>query len=469
MNPELLALRLKLSGNRIKKTVFISAGKISDKEKVLPAVMQLLPYNVKIYATEGTSIFLESHGVPNTCVRKIAEGGEPNPASLLRANAFDLVVNILTGDSDYDESSDAKKIRSLAIENEIPLITDTDVALALMAKLVRNLQLEPFIPVNNSWDILEHIRRLVHERGGFANYHAHLDKAYLMTPERLAISQISMQAKWSLYSELKSQYTEEDLYERIKRGVQFQIDTGTTHFRTLIDADSIIGLKGVNAALRVQKEFRDQILFEIGTQPLEGVRDPETRRFFERACEMVDVVGGLPSRDRPEPEKHFDIILQIAKSLGKRVDVHVDQENSPEEDETRLLAMKTMEHGMEGRVSAIHSISVATKPIHEQEEIARMLADAGISVIVCPSAALSMEQREQYSVPIHNSIAPLSRYRKAGVKVVMGVDNIYDFFMPFVDGDMMTEVRMFAEATRFYDATVIADMACDKSLFATTA
>jgi cytosine/adenosine deaminase-related metal-dependent hydrolase len=464
-DPELLGLRLKLSGSRIKKRIFVSTGSVSEKQRLLPAIKQLMPYNVTICATEGTSTFLGLQGVPNMCIRKINEGGTPNAASLLRANAFDLVVNILTGDTGYDEGSDAKKIRSLAIEYGVPLITDTDVALETIAKLVLDLQREPFIPAGDDWDILKHIRRGVAKRGGFANYHAHLDKAYLITPERLRIAQIAMRDKWRLYSELKSQYTIEDLYERIKRGLLAQIDQGTTHFRTLVDADSIIGVKGVEAALMVQREFRNQIRFEIGTQPLEGVRDPETRRFFEKACEMVDVVGGLPSRDRPEPEKHFDIILQIAKSLGKRVDVHVDQENSPEEDETRLLALKTMEHGMQGRVSAIHSISVGCKPVHEQEEVAKMLADAGVSVIVCPSAALSMEQREQYSTLIHNSIAPVVRFRQAGVKVVLGVDNIHDFFMPFVDGDMMTEVRMLAEATRCYDAEWLADIACDKSLF----
>jgi adenosine deaminase len=465
VSPELLALRLKLSGSQIKKAVFVSAGKLADKEKILHAIQKLLPHNVTIYATQGTSAFLEVRGIQNVCVKKINESLEPNPASLLSANTFDLVINILTGDADYDEKSDAKKIRLIAIDYGVPLITDIDVAIATIDKLVKNLAREPLIPEGTSWNMLRHLRQLVHERDGFANYHAHLDKAYLMTPERLGISQISMQDKWKLYRDLKEAYTIQDLYERIKRGVQSQIDQGTTFFRTLIDADSVIGLKGIEAALMVQKEFHGQIHFEIGVQPLEGVRDLETRRFFERACEMVNVVGGLPSRDRPEPEKHLDTILQIAKALGKRVDVHVDQENSPEEDETRLLARKTIEHGMQGRVSAIHAISLACKPVHEQEETAKLLKSAGVSVIICPSAALSMEQREHFSAPIHNSIAPLVRLQNAGVKVVLGTDNIYDFFMPFVDGDMMTEVRMLAEAARFYDAGVLADIACDKSLF----
>ena len=77
---------------------------------------------------------------------------------------------------------------------------------------------------------------------------------------------------------------------------------------------------------------------------------------------MADVVGGLPSKDRPTPEKHLDIIMSIAREQNKRLDVHVDQENNPFENETEMLARKTIEHGLEGRVSAIHAISVSAKP-----------------------------------------------------------------------------------------------------------
>ena len=49
-------------------------------------------------------------------------------------------------------------------------------------------------------------------------------------------------------------------------------------------------------------------------------------------------MGGLPSKDRPAPEKHIDILMDIAKDLGKKLEVHVDQENNPYESETEMLA-----------------------------------------------------------------------------------------------------------------------------------
>ena len=124
-----------------------------------------------------------------------------------------------------------------------------------------------------------------------------------------------------------------------------------------------------------------------------------------------------------------------------------------------MLAAKTVEYGMEGKVFAVHSISVAAKAPPDQERIIRRVKDAGVGVIVCPSAALSMKQLDAYAM-LHNSIAPVPALLKAGVPTYLGVDNIHDLFMPIVDGDMWVECRMLMEACRFYDIRAVAKMAC---------
>ncbi len=302
--------------------------------------------------------------------------------------------------------------------------------------------------------------------GGMACYHAHFDKAYLISQDNLRLSQVDMQKKWELYKYLKENYTHNDLVERISRGVEKMLSQGVTYCRTHVDADSTVKLLPVQAALEVKQKYEDRIVFEIGIQPLEGVLNEEPRNYFRQACEMADVIGGLPSRDRPVPEEHVDYILDLGRKLGKRVDVHVDQENNPFEDETAMLARKTIKHGMEGRVSLIHAISLAAKPEAKQEEIIKMVKDAGLRIVVCPSAAISMKQLK-IEAPLHNSIAPLAKLLEAQVPVVLGVDNIHDLFQPLVDGDMWFECRLFMEACRFYDLEQVARIACDKSGFST--
>ncbi len=469
---EELGFNLKLLGKKSKKNVLVSAGKIADKERMFPALHRLSKLNVNLLATPGTYRFLKQKGVENQEIHKIADKREPNIRTFLDENRLDLIINVLTGDNDYDESSDSKLIRTLAIENGIPLYTDVDVAILSIDQLVKR-DAEGFYKykvadAKKPWDMREEFLRLVAENGGFTSYHAHYDKAYLISPDNLRLSMVDMQKKWALYKHLKENYTREDLAERIGRGVQKMIDQGATHCRTLIDADSTIRTMGVEAALEVKKKFKGQIHFEIGVQPLQGVLDDDSREQFEKACSMADVVGGLPSKDRPTPEKHLDIIMRIAREQNKRLDVHVDQENNPFENETEMLARKTIEHGLEGRVSAVHAISVSAKPVHEQERIIRLLKDAGVSVIVCPSAALSMRQLDMQG-PLHNSIAPVPKLLDAGVQVYLGVDNVYDLFMPLVDGDLWFESRLLMEACRFYDIDRVAKLVTDRSGFGTLA
>ena len=462
---ELLAFNLKLLAKRSKKNVLVSAGETRDKQRMLPAIRRLNTLNIDFYATPGTYRFLKANGVEATEIHKITDQRSPNILSFLKANRFDLVINVLTGDNDYDEDSDAKLIRRLSIENGIPLITDPDVGIATLEQLMldseRGTYRYKIADDSQPWDLHSRFLQRVEELGGLASHHAHFDKAYLITMENLRLSQVDMQKKWDLYKFLKENYTLPDLIERISRGVEKMIEQGVTYTRTMVDADSTVKLLPVQAAMKVKEKYKDRIQFDVGVQPLQGVLNPESYPYFEQACELADFVGGLPSRDRPTPEKHLDVILSLAKRLNKCVDVHIDQENNPLENETELLARKAIEHGMEGKVFGVHAISLAAKPEREQDRIIEIVKDAGMSIIICPSAAMSMRQLDM-TAPLHNSIAPFPKLMEAGVPTYLGVDNIHDLFMPIVDGDIWFECRMLMEACRFYDIEKVAEWACAK-------
>ncbi|MFT4079022.1 amidohydrolase family protein [Rhodomicrobium sp.] len=466
---EMLAFNLKLLGRKSRKKVLISAGKEDDKARMLPAIQQFLSLEVDVFATPGTHRFLTRHGIDTVEIHKITDGRAPNIRTFLNENRFDLVINVLTGDNDYDESSDAKLIRKLCIENGIPLITDCDVGIETLQQIVRDTNKGTFrykLSDNSEpWNLRLHFMEAVEKLGGFASHHAHFDKAYLVNMENLRLSQVDMQKKWEIYRYLKENYTHDDLVERISRGLETMIAQGVTYCRTMVDADSTVGLLPIKAAVEVKKRYADQIHFEVGVQPLQGVLDPASYEQYAEACAMADYCGGLPSRDRPRPEAHLDTILDLAKRLGKPVDVHVDQENNPLENETELLAEKTIEHGMQGRVFGVHAISLGAKSEREQDRIIQKILDADMGIVICPSAALSMAQLPM-TAPLHNSIAPFPKLLAAGVRTYLGVDNIHDLFMPIVDGDVWTECRMLMEACRFYDIQQVAKWACARPIAA---
>lgn len=459
---DLIGFNLKMLAKGHKRSLLISAGAMEDKQFLLEACQKMAAIGVGIYATPGTHRFLAENGVESVAARKISSDEEPNIRTLIQNGKVDFVVNIKTGDTTYDEASDAASIRSLSIKNGIPLYTDRLVARETIELVLSDVKAGTYQykvdSKDSPWDLKSRFLELVRQKGGFSNHHGHFDKAYLISPENLALGFADMEKKWELYRHLKENYTHEDLVERISRALQTVVDQGAQYCRTMVDADSIIGLKPIHAAVEVKERFKDKIRFEIGVQPLEGVLDMASREQYIEACKLADYCGGLPSRDRPREGEHLDIVMQTAKELNKMVEVHVDQENNPFQHETELLALKTIEHGMQGRVYGIHSISVSAKDESEQDRIIKLAKEADIGIVICPSAALSMKQLPMQG-PLHNSIGPFVKLKEAGVRTYLGIDNIADLFMPIVDGDMWTEVRMLMEACRYYDLEQIAEWA----------
>lgn len=295
-------------------------------------------------------------------------------------------------------------------------------------------------------------------KGGFVNCHAHFDKAFIITEDNLQQSQISMEAKWQLYKKIKQSYTPEDLRNRIRRCMKIMVKQGVRYVRSFIDIDPTVGFKCLEAAVDVKKEFAGRCELIIVSQTLEGVLRPEARVLIEQAAPRVDVIGGLPSYDRPQAAEHLDVIFALAKKYHKQVDVHIDQENNPAERDTELLVKKIIDHGLEGRVNAVHVISLSAQPEDYFQYVLQLMVKAQLNIIVCPAAALGMKQLRDKIAPVHNSIARVSEFMEAGLTVTLGSDNISDIFQPFIDGDMYSEVRMLMEACRLYDMEKLIDI-----------
>lgn len=315
------------------------------------------------------------------------------------------------------------------------------------------------------WHLESFFLDKVDELGGFVCHHAHFDKAYLISEEGLKLSQSSLQEKWKLYRKLKDEYTEYTLHTRMARCIENMIYQGVSKCRTFIDADQIVGLLPMKVAVDLKREYaRKDFDLQLAVQPLEGVLKPEAQKIFVQACEMADVIGGLPDRDE-DPIAHMDFIFNLSKDMNKPVDVHVGQNNIPSERESEMVADKTFEHGIEGKVRLVHAISLACQPKEDRQRVISKLQEAGVGVVVCPSAAISMKQQSDILAPIHNSIAPVMELIEGGVDVMLGVDNIHDLFMPLVDGDLWFECRLMMEAIRCYDLDLIAKIATNTKGF----
>lgn len=300
------------------------------------------------------------------------------------------------------------------------------------------------------FDLKSQLLDAIRANGGWVNCHAHFDKAYYISRDELDKSMVDMEEKWRMSDDIKRTATPEQVEGRIRRALDALIAQGAQATMSFIDAYDAVGHKHMDAALKVRKEYSGKIKIYYATQPLAGLIDPAARTLYEELTSQADYAGGLPSFDRPNDNENIEHLFSIAKNLNKPIHVHTDQENNPNERDTENIIEAVKKYGYQGRVSLVHAISVSAQPKEYRERIYKELANLGIRVIVCPSAALGMRQLDNYTAPLHNSIANVSEMLDAGVIVGLGIDNIADYYQPFIDADMWVELRMLQEACRFY-------------------
>ena len=307
---------------------------------------------------------------------------------------------------------------------------------------------------------LDRLKMLIEKNGGFINAHAHFDRAYTATTGDFENDNVNAHLfeKWELVNNFKSNASEERYYNHISEAIYNQIKMGVVAGLSFIDCDSVSEDRALRAALRAKDDWKNKFTLKIACQTLQGVLDPEPKTWFEKYAHHYDIIGGLPKKDLHREAEHIDVLMKTAKKNNQRVHVHVDQLNTPAEKETELLARKTIEHGMEGKVTAVHSISLAAHPKYYRNEVYKIALDAGLSFVSCPTAWIDHCRDDSYTVN-HNAITPIDEMVPLGITVAIGSDNICDVYKPFSNGDMMTELRFLLEATHFYDVEKLVEIA----------
>ena len=119
-------------GYRIpQKGILLSTGAPKQKVDMLEAARMLQQQGFTLYATGGTSAFLEENGVKTVRVYWPSEEGTPQALDLLHRKEIDMVVNIPKNLSS-SELDNGYKIRRSSIDLNIPLITNARLASAFI-------------------------------------------------------------------------------------------------------------------------------------------------------------------------------------------------------------------------------------------------------------------------------------------------------------------------------------------------
>ena len=273
---------------------------------------------------------------------------------------------------------------------------------------------------------------------GIINAHAHFDKSLLIDRKQYVDEPPPVRAGW--VREMKQDFTVEDITVRARRLLDASVRRGIIGIRTNVDVDTVVGLKGIEALLTLKAEYREKLDLHVVAFNQEGfLRYPETQELLEEALVMgADSVGGHTSIDATAKQQHIDILFSIAQRRGVNIDFHADETGRADDHMLPYLIEKTKATGYQGKVNAVHCCSLAViSPEAAQNDIAG-LSDAGIKVIVCPTAIATRQ------------LTDVKGILAAGCTVGLGTDNIQDLFNPLGNGDMFDIGRLLTFVKRFY-------------------
>lgn len=307
-------------------------------------------------------------------------------------------------------------------------------------------------------DLKEIILQKIKEKGGWVNAHAHLDRAYTITPEKFKQANALREEKWKLNADIRKSSTADEIYDRMAKGTELLLSQGVVATATYIDVDPDIKDKAIKASEKLRDAYKSQMQFKFINQSSYGILTPETREWFDVGVDFVDIIGGLLKSAAGRENEYLDIIMNAAKQKNKMIHIHVDENNSPSEKETEMVARKTIEHGLHGKVVGIHGISINAHPKDYREKVYELMKEAGMMMVACPISWANARRNEELT-PTHNPITPLDEMSKYDIPVAVGIDNLYDIFMPFNDGNIWNDLRLLMEANRFYDIDAIAEVA----------
>jgi carbamoyl-phosphate synthase large subunit len=130
------------------KRVLLSTGRIESKAELLEPIRRLHARGVKLYATGGTAKFLRQHGLPVTRLHWPLDEKSPNALEYIKKRKVDLVINI-PKNFQKEELTNGYLIRRAAVDYNVMLVTNRQIAMRLIEALDNNVQDRLHI---KSWD-----------------------------------------------------------------------------------------------------------------------------------------------------------------------------------------------------------------------------------------------------------------------------------------------------------------------------
>lgn len=277
----------------------------------------------------------------------------------------------------------------------------------------------------------------------FCEPHVHLDTTQTAGEPSWNISGTLFEGieRWT---ERKAMLSIEDVKNRAKQTLKWQIANGIQHVRTHVDVSdpSLIALK---AMLEVKEEMKDWVDIQIVAFPQEGILSfPNGKALLEEAVVLgADVIGAIPhfefTREYGIESLHY--VFELAQKYDRLIDVHCDEIDDEQSRFIETLAALAHKFAMGDKVTASHTTAMHSYNGAYASRLFRLLKMSGISFVANPLVNIHLQGRfDDY--PKRRGITRVKEMLAADINVCFGHDDIFDPWYPLGTANMLQVLHM---------------------------
>ena len=269
----------------------------------------------------------------------------------------------------------------------------------------------------------------------FKDMHVHLDKTgyglpwQALSPKRRTVKDMIAYEQEIIPELLKTSV------ERAGELINLLQSYGTNFVRTHFNIDPTSGLKSLEHLEKALENKKDSFKAELVAFPQHGVFYTESAPLMKEAAQLKSVgfIGGLdPLSIDGSIEKVMDFTIQLALDHGKGIDIHLHEVGDSGMKTINYLIEKAIENPqLQGKTFVSHAFALAHLHQKEADEIAEKLAAAKVGIVS--------------SVPFSGKVMPIPTLKKYGVNVLIGNDNVQDYWSTFGSGNMLQKANLIAE------------------------
>jgi len=269
----------------------------------------------------------------------------------------------------------------------------------------------------------------------FRDMHIHLDKTLYglpwqaLSPKRRTVKDMIAYEQEIIPELLKTSVS------RAEQLISLQQHYGTHFARTHFNIDPTSGLKSLEHLEQALENKKDSFKAELVAFPQHGVYYTESAPLMKAAAQLKSVafIGGLdPLSIDGSIEKVMDFTVQLALDHHKGIDIHLHEAGESGMKTINYLIDKAIENPeLQGKTFVSHAFALAHLSPKETEQIAERLAAGKVGIAS--------------SVPFKGTVMPIPTLKKYGVNVLIGNDNVQDYWSTFGSGSMLQKANLIAE------------------------